>query len=69
MSNSNSSMSVRNAQTALVNMQAQRGYVTLLEWAQYQQALRQAADANQAHRQWLAAHGLVDVNPSEIFAA
>ena len=69
MSNSNSSTLVRNAQNALAQTQAQQGYVTLLDWSQYQQALRQAADANRANRQWLAAHGLGDVNPSEIFAA
>lgn len=69
MSNSNFNTDVRNAQNALAQTQATKGYVTLIDWAQYQQALVKAVDANQANRQWLAANGLSNVSPSEIFAA
>lgn len=69
MCNKQFSTIVRNAQDRLLARQTSQGYVTQLQWAEYQQALAQSIDAGQANRDWLKAYGLADVNPSEIFAS
>ncbi len=69
MCNKQYSTIVRNAEIRLQARQASQGYVTQLQWAEYQQALAQSVDASQANREWLKAYGLSDVNPSEIFAS
>ena len=69
MLNKNSSTIVRNAQDLLAARQTRQGYVTALQWAEYQQALAQSVDADQATREWLQAYGLSNLNPSEFFAS
>ena len=69
MCNKNTSTIVRNAQALLAARQTRQGYVTQLQWAEYQQALAQSVDAGPYNREWLKAYGLADVNPSEIFAS
>ena len=69
MCNKNTSTIVRKAQNLLADRQTRQGYITALQWAEYQQALAQSIDADRANREWLQAYGLADVNPSEIFAS
>lgn len=69
MCNKNSSTIKRDAQIRLLARQTSQGYVTALQWTEYQQATVKAVDADQAHQAWLQAHGLNDVKPSEIFAS
>lgn len=71
-------MSSQNVSTARTKVETTRkpngqfkaGYVgTMIRNTEATQARRRAVDANQANRDWLAAHGLGDLDPSEIFAA
>lgn len=69
MLNKNTSTIVRKAQNLLADRQTRQGYVTALQWAEYQQALSMSVDADLANREWLQAYGLSNLNPSEIFAS
>lgn len=69
MCNKNSSTIKRDAEIRLLARQTSQGYVTALQWAEYQQALAQSVNADQAHQEWLQAYGLSHLNPSEVFAS
>lgn len=50
--------------------QFQAGYtLTMIRLTAEKQAQQKAVNASQANRDWLAANGLADVEPDEIFAA
>jgi hypothetical protein len=55
--------------TALAVVFVVAGATNPLGWAEFQQQRQASTDSNQAHRDWLAAHGFDGVNPSEVFAA